>query len=81
MRLGTRIGLLVRNKEKRSTDYLDNASHDDATYDAKYGVRVIAGGECSLACEKIGLVAAGAMARKILRMYNGIEVLAYISKV
>merc|ERR1719296_708147 len=86
--LGTPIGMLVRNKDQRSTDYLDNdmsvayrPSHADATYDAKYGVRAIAGGGRSSARETIGRVAAGAVARKILRMYNGVEVLAYVSKV
>lgn len=86
--LGTPIAMLVRNKDQRSSDYLDNdmsvayrPSHADATYDAKYGVRAIAGGGRSSARETIGRVAAGAIARKILRMYNGIEVLAYVSKV
>ena len=86
--LGTPIGMLVRNKDQRSGDYLENdmsvayrPSHADATYDAKYGVRAIAGGGRSSARETIGRVAAGAVARKILRMYNGIEVLAYVSKV
>merc|ERR1719416_52600 len=80
--------MLVRNKDQRSGDYLDNdmkvayrPSHADATYDAKYGVRAIAGGGRSSARETIGRVAAGAVARKILRLYNGIEVLAYVSKV
>jgi chorismate synthase len=80
--------MLVRNKDQRSGDYLENdmsvayrPSHADATYDAKYGVRAIAGGGRSSARETIGRVAAGAVARKILRMYNDIEVLAYVSKV
>jgi len=86
--IGTPIGMLVRNKDQRSSDYLDNdmkvayrPSHADATYDAKYGVRAIAGGGRSSARETIGRVAAGAVARKILKMYNNIEVLAYVSKV
>lgn len=86
--IGTPIGMLVRNKDQRSQDYLDNdmkvayrPSHADATYDAKYGVRAIAGGGRSSARETIGRVAAGAVARKILQMYNNIEVLAYVSKV
>jgi len=85
---GTPIAMLVRNKDQRSQDYLDNdmnvayrPSHADATYDAKYGVRAIAGGGRSSARETIGRVAAGAVARKILKQYNGIEVLAYVSKV
>jgi chorismate synthase len=85
---GTPIAMLVRNLDQRSQDYLENdmnvayrPSHADATYDAKYGVRAIAGGGRSSARETIGRVAAGAIARKILRLYNGIEVLAYVSKV
>ena len=85
---GTPIAMLVRNKDQRSTDYLDNdmnvayrPSHADATYDAKYGVRAIAGGGRSSARETIGRVAAGAVARKILKQFNGIEVLGYVSKV
>jgi chorismate synthase len=86
--LGTPIAMLVRNQDQRSSDYLDNdmnvayrPSHADATYDAKYGVRAIAGGGRSSARETIGRVAAGAVARKILKLYNNIEVLAYVSKV
>ena len=86
--LGTPIAMLVRNKDQRSQDYLENdmsvayrPSHADATYDAKYGVRAIAGGGRSSARETIGRVAAGAIARKILQKFNGIEVLAYVSKV
>ncbi len=85
---GTPIAMLVRNKDQRSQDYLENdmnvayrPSHADATYDAKYGVRAIAGGGRSSARETIGRVAAGAIARKILKQFNGIEVLAYVSKV
>mmetsp|Transcript_4561 Transcript_4561/g.5115 ORF Transcript_4561/g.5115 Transcript_4561/m.5115 type:complete len:432 (-) Transcript_4561:22-1317(-) len=85
---GTPIAMLVRNKDQRSSDYLDNdmnvayrPSHADATYDAKYGVRAIAGGGRSSARETIGRVAAGAVARKILKQFNGIEVLGYVSKV
>jgi chorismate synthase len=86
--LGTPIAMLVRNTDQRSSDYLDNdmkvayrPSHADATYDAKYGVRAVAGGGRSSARETIGRVAAGAIARKILKLYNNIEVLAYVSKV
>ena len=85
---GTPIAMVVRNQDQRSQDYLENdmnvayrPSHADATYDAKYGVRAIAGGGRSSARETIGRVAAGAIARKILAMYNGIEILAYVSKV
>eukprot|EP01084_Bolivina_argentea_P049034 90232_1 len=84
--LGTPIAMLVRNKDHRSQDYSENAvayrpSHADATYDAKYGIRDIAGGGRSSARETIGRVAAGAVARKLLSTYCGCEVLAYVKAV
>ena len=84
--LGTPIGMVVRNKDQRSKDYDDMAakyrpSHADATYDAKYGVRAIAGGGRSSARETIGRVAAGAIAKKILRLYSNIEIVGYVQKV
>mmetsp|Transcript_26117 Transcript_26117/g.34312 ORF Transcript_26117/g.34312 Transcript_26117/m.34312 type:complete len:432 (+) Transcript_26117:93-1388(+) len=84
--LGTPIGMVVRNKDHRSQDYDTNAvayrpSHADATYDAKYGIRAVAGGGRSSARETIGRVAAGAVAKKILKMYCGAEVLGYVQRV
>lgn len=84
--LGSPIGIIVRNKDQRSKDYEDMAvkyrpSHADATYDAKYGVRAIAGGGRSSARETIGRVAAGAIAKKILKLYSGVEVIGYVAKV
>ena len=83
---GTSIGLLVRNKDQRSKDYDDMAtkyrpSHADATYDAKYGVRAVAGGGRSSARETIGRVAAGAIAKKILKLYSGVEIIGYVQSV
>jgi chorismate synthase len=86
--LGTPISMIVRNKDQRSGDYLGNdlslayrPSHADATYDSKYGVRAVAGGGRSSARETIGRVAAGAVAKKVLGIYGGVEVLAYVSAV
>ncbi|KAG5188833.1 chorismate synthase [Tribonema minus] len=84
--LGTPIAMLVRNKDHRSNDYDTNAvayrpSHADATYDAKYGIRAVAGGGRSSARETIGRVAAAAVARKILDLYCGCEVLGYVKAV
>lgn len=84
--LGTPIAILVRNKDHRSQDYDTMAvqyrpSHADATYDAKYGIRAVAGGGRSSARETIGRVAAGAVAKKILSEYAGVEVLAYVRRV
>lgn len=84
--LGTPIGMLVKNKDQRSKDYDEMASayrpsHADATYDAKYGVRAIAGGGRSSARETIGRVAGGAVAKTVLRLYSGIEIYAYVYQV
>eukprot|EP01041_Mallomonas_annulata_P008991 gene8991-18604_t len=84
--LGTPIGMVVRNKDQRSKDYDDMAakyrpSHADATYDAKYGVRAIAGGGRSSARETIGRVAGGAIAKKILQLYSGVEIIGYVQRV
>jgi chorismate synthase len=84
--LGTPIGMIVRNKDQRSGDYDEMAakyrpSHADATYDAKYGVRAVAGGGRSSARETIGRVAAGAIAKKILKLYSGVEIVGYVQKV
>eukprot|EP00887_Chlorella_sp_A99_P006798 scaffold2.g6798.t1 len=56
-------------------------SHADATYDFKYGIRAVAGGGRSSAREAIGRVAAGAVAKKLLKVVAGTEVLAYVSRV
>ena len=80
------MAVLVRNKDHRSQDYGEIAvayrpSHADATYDMKYGVRAIAGGGRSSARETIGRVAAGAVAKKVLKQIAGTEILAYVSQV
>lgn len=84
--LGTPIAILVRNKDHRSQDYGDmqvkyRPSHADATYDAKYGIRAVAGGGRSSARETIGRVAAGAIAKKILKEIAGVEVLCYVKRI
>uniref|UniRef100_A0A0C9RNI4 Chorismate synthase n=1 Tax=Wollemia nobilis TaxID=56998 RepID=A0A0C9RNI4_9CONI len=83
---GTPIAVLVPNTDQRGQDYSEMAlayrpSHADATYDFKYGVRSVQGGGRSSARETIGRVAAGALAKKILKLKAGTEVLAYVSQV
>jgi chorismate synthase len=56
-------------------------SHADYTYFAKFGVRAWPGGGRTSARETIGRVAAGAIAKKILRERFGVEVLAYVKQV
>ena len=83
---GTPISILVRNKDARSQDYSEMASkyrpsHADATYDAKYGIRNYKGGGRSSARETIGRVAAGAIAKKILKQVAGVEIVAYVKQI
>ena len=84
--LGTPIAILVRNKDVRSQDYNEMAtkyrpSHADATYEAKYGIRNWQGGGRASARETIGRVAAGAIAKKILKQVAGVEILGYVKSV
>lgn len=84
--LGTPISILVRNKDTRPQDYSEMAtvyrpSHADATYDAKYGIRNWQGGGRSSARETIGRVAAGAIAKKILRQVAGVEIVGYVQRI
>ena len=74
--LGTPIGLLVRNKDARPSAYehmkdVYRPSHADYTTEAKYGIRNWQGGGRASARETIGRVAAGAIARKLLRRRRG----------
>lgn len=84
--LGTPICLMVQNEDARPEAYAEMAkkfrpSHADYTYQAKYGVRNWQGGGRSSARETIGRVAAGAIAKKILRERYGVEILAYVTQV
>jgi chorismate synthase len=84
--LGTPICLWVKNEDARSEAYSEmkdkfRPSHADYTYFAKYGIRAWEGGGRSSARETIGRVAAGAVAKKVLREQFGVEVLAYVKQV
>lgn len=84
--LGTPIMILVHNQDARSQDYDEMASkfrpsHADATYQAKYGIRNWQGGGRSSARETIGRVAAGAIAKKILQQYGGIQIIGYVKRI
>jgi chorismate synthase len=84
--LGTPISMWVENEDARPDAYAEMAtkfrpSHADYTYFAKYGIRNWQGGGRTSARETIGRVAAGAIAKKILRESYGVEVLAYVKQV
>jgi chorismate synthase len=84
--LGTPISMWVRNEDARPEAYSEMAtkfrpSHADYTYQAKFGIRSWPGGGRTSARETIGRVAAGAIAKKLLRERFGVEVLAYVKQV
>jgi len=84
--LGTPIAMLVRNADARPGDYDEmrskfRPSHADFTYQAKYGIRAVAGGGRASARETIGRVAAGAIASKLLAHEADIEIVAYVKQV
>ena len=84
--LGTPISMWVRNEDQRPEAYTEMAtkfrpSHADYTYQAKFGIRSWQGGGRTSARETIGRVAAGAIAKKILRERYSVEVLAYVQQV
>jgi len=83
--LGTPIAMLIRNADARSKDYEGIAqayrpSHADYTYDAKYGVRAVAGGGRASARETAGRVAGGAIAQALLAR-AGVEIVAWVDEV
>ncbi|MCC7547712.1 MAG: chorismate synthase [Burkholderiales bacterium] len=82
---GTPIGLLIRNVDARSKDYSSiqdafRPGHADYTYWQKYGVRDFRGGGRQSARETAVRVAAGAIAKKWLRLRHGVEIRGYLSQ-
>ncbi|QUI23727.1 chorismate synthase [Vallitalea pronyensis] len=82
---GTPLSLLVYNQNQRSKDYTKIADyyrpgHADLTYDLKYGFRDYRGGGRSSGRETIGRVAAGAVAKKILKAL-GISITTYTKSI
>jgi len=83
---GAPVSLLVPNADARPGAYDEmkekfRPSHADFTYQAKFGIRDHRGGGRSSARETIGRVAAGAIARKILRLAGGVEIRAFVTRV
>jgi chorismate synthase len=83
--LGTPIAMLIRNTDTRGKDYDAIArayrpSHADFTYDAKYGIRAVAGGGRASARETAGRVAAGAVAQLLL-VARGVAIVAWVDEV
>jgi len=82
---GTPLCIIVWNKNQKSKDYshikeLWRPSHADYTYQKKYGIRDYRGGGRSSARETIARVAAGAIAKQILKKKE-ISIDAFVSQV
>ena len=84
--LGTPILMMVQNEDHRPEAYSEmktkfRPSHADYTYNKKFGFRNWQGGGRSSARETIGRVAAGAIAKKLLKQRFGVEILSYVKQV
>ncbi len=82
---GTPIHIFIPNEDANSKDYAEwedifRPSHADFTYWEKYGIRDHRGGGRSSARETAGRVAAGAIAKLLLRQ-SGIIITAYTEQV
>ncbi|MDH5470140.1 MAG: chorismate synthase [Gammaproteobacteria bacterium] len=82
---GAPIGMIIYNTDQRSKDYskiMDRfrPGHADYTYQQKYGMRDYRGGGRSSARETAMRVAAGAIARKYLRVRYGIQIRGYLAQ-
>ncbi|MBN1870549.1 MAG: chorismate synthase [Candidatus Omnitrophica bacterium] len=78
---GTALAMIIRNKDQRLSDYSSikdvfRPGHADYTYFMKYGNRDYRGGGRASGRETLSRVAAGAIAKKILRE-KGINIVAY----
>jgi len=82
---GTPIALVIENTDARSKDYTNisrqfRPGHADYTYWKKYGIRDYRGGGRSSARETTMRVAAGAIARKWLKLNLGIEIQGWLAQ-
>lgn len=84
--VGAPIAVAVFNENAREKDYSDikeifRPSHADYTYHERYKYRAWRGGGRSSARATIGIVAAGAVAKKILKEKAGVEIIGYVSQI
>jgi chorismate synthase len=83
---GTPIAIAVRNLDQRPKDYTEirkkyRPGHADFTFDAKYGFRDYRGGGRSSARETAVRVAAGAVAKKLLKERHGVGIVGYVRQI
>lgn len=84
--MGTPILLLAHNQDMRPEDYQElkdvyRPSHADYAYIKKYGRRDFRGSGRASARETLARVAAGAIAKKYLKLHFGMEILSYVEQV
>lgn len=84
--LGTPIAINIMNSDARSGDYDEmrekyRPSHADFAYDQKFGIRAVSGGGRASARETIGRVAAGAIAKAVLRKLWNVEIVGWVESV
>ncbi len=83
---GTPIQLMIENTDQRSKDYGDivekfRPGHADISYWLKYGIRDPRGGGRSSARETAARVAAGGVAREVIKaLAPGIEIRGYMTR-
>jgi len=82
---GTPIALLIENTDAKSRDYETSKrhfrpGHADFTYWKKYGLRDYRGGGRASARETTMRVAAGAIARKWLKVHHGVEIQGWLAQ-
>jgi chorismate synthase len=82
---GAPIGLIIHNTDQKSQDYSQikdrfRPGHADYTYQQKYGIRDYRGGGRSSARETAMRVAAGAIAKKYLKMKYATEIHGYLAQ-
>lgn len=82
---GSPIGLIIHNTDQKSKDYTKikdrfRPGHADYTYQQKYGIRDYRGGGRASARETAMRVAAGAIAKKYLKLKYGTVVRGYLAQ-
>ena len=84
---GTPIQLLIENRDQKSKDYSEisesfRPGHADLTYHLKYGNRDYRGGGRSSARETACRVAAGSVAREVLKsLYPSLKIFGYLIQI
>lgn len=83
---GTSIAIQILSKDQKPRDYSEikdkyRPGHADYSYDAKFGFRDYRGGGRASARETNVRVAAGAVAKKFLHTYYGVEIVGYVKQI